>query len=92
MERPFDYPGSSQGSVPSEIPEHINLDLDVMQARTLSFLLQESYSKWGMELDHYIRLEDVYPAEIMEILDCLDGIRDQLVDAGVEWISDEDDS
>ena len=65
------------------MPEKLSLELDEYQARTLAFLLQEPYARWTMELDHYSRQEDVYPAEVMEILETLDVVRDQLVDQGI---------
>ena len=67
------------------MPEKHTLELDDFQARNLAFLLQEPYSRWAMELDHYTQQEDVYPAEVMELLDTLDAVRDQLVDQGIEW-------
>jgi hypothetical protein len=67
------------------MPEKLSLELDNFQARNLAFLLQEPYSRWSMELDHYTRHEDVYPAEVLELLETLDVVRDQLVDQGIEW-------
>lgn len=68
-----------------DMPESIKLELNIFNARNLAFLLQEPYSRWSAELDHYLKNEDVYPAECMELLDTLDTIRDQLVEQGVEW-------
>jgi hypothetical protein len=71
------------------MPTPITLELDHTQARNLAYLLQEPYSRWTMELDHYLRQEDVYPAEVMEMLDTLDAVRDQLVDEGIDWDYDQ---
>lgn len=68
-----------------EMPPPIVLEMAPITARQIAFVLQESYHKWGMEYDHWIRDEDVYPAEVLEILDAIDVVRDQLTDQGVEW-------
>lgn len=67
------------------MPEPVNIEMTPITARNIAFVLQESYAKWGMEHDHYARQADVYPAEVIEILDSIDVVRDQLVDQGVEW-------
>jgi hypothetical protein len=71
------------------MPENVTISIDPIYARNLSFLLQEPYARWSAELDHYLGVEDVHPAEVMEMLDTLDEVRDQLVEQGVEWDSDE---
>jgi len=67
------------------MPEKVRIELDPIFARNLAFLLQEPYARWSAELDHYMRQEDIHPAEVMEMLDTLDGVRDQLVEQGIEW-------
>jgi len=66
-------------------PETINIRLSQPHARNIAFLLSESYSKWGAELDHWVRYDDHYPAEIMEHLDAIDIVNDQLQEQGIDW-------
>jgi hypothetical protein len=63
----------------------LTIRLTEPQAVNAAFLLSESYDKWGMELNHYSKTDDVYPQEAMNFLDLVDDIRDQLVEQGVEW-------
>ncbi len=68
--------------------EQVTITVNREQARNLSFLLGESYSKWGMELNHYSKVEDVYPLEVIEMLDLLDYVGDQLKEQGIDWNDD----
>ena len=65
--------------------DEVTVTLHSSEASILAFLLGESYFKWGEELDHYLRHEDVYPGEVLQMLDVMDKVRDQLVEQGVEW-------
>jgi hypothetical protein len=67
------------------MPDPIVLEMSPITARQIAFVLQESYAKWGMEHDHWVRHENTYPQEVIEILDAIDVVRDQLTDQGVEW-------
>ena len=73
------------------VPEKLVVELDHIQARNVAFLLGESYAKWGMELNHHMNCGDgAYPAEVMEMMDAIDSVRDQLVDQGIQWDSDDE--
>lgn len=68
--------------------EQVTITVNRKQARNLSFLLSESYSKWGMEFNHYSRVEEVFSIEVMEMLDLLDYVGDQLKEQGIDWNDD----
>jgi hypothetical protein len=67
----------------------ITINLDEAQAINVAFLLGESYSKWGMELNHYMsdNTDNIYPQEAMDFMDVIDDIRDQVESQGIEWAS-----
>lgn len=65
----------------------VTLTLDEGSWHTLAFCLEESYAKWGMELNHHSR-EGHYSGEVMGILDTLDDVHEQLQEAGYGWETD----
>lgn len=66
-------------------PESITIRLPTPYAQNLAFLLGESDAKWASELNHYIKSEDIYPKEAMDMLDTIDEVRDQMTEQGIEW-------
>ena len=67
----------------TEIPL-ITIKLNEVDMRNIVFVLDSAYSEWGMMLAHHLD-DGVMPAEVLEILDVLDDVRDQLVEQGMEW-------
>jgi len=65
--------------------DRITIDLSRVQATLVAFLLDQEYGKWGTEHDHFMRHEDAYSEEILNLLDVIDIVREQMVDQGVQW-------
>ncbi len=74
----------------SDVPQKIKLELELHESawRNMMFLLDESYSKWGAEANHHAR-EGQYAAEVLELLDVLDDVREQYEEQGYGWETNE---